>query len=102
MMWMREKGKEGRRNTSMGRTSSNDQIHRAEAEPKRKNAWTKVMKGRERDRDENVPNNQVQSSRRKSQLRRLVGFFFVKPKNLTNVSFDFTSGAEVCTSHILR
>lgn len=85
----------------MGRENSNGQIHRAETEPKRKRC---VDKNHETNIGEsgNVPSSEAQSSRRKSQLRQLVGFFFVRPKNFTKVSFDLTSGAEVCTSHILR
>jgi hypothetical protein len=86
----------------MGCKGSNGQIHRAGGRGRRGKMRRQKDHEMEGDMNGNVANNEVQSSRRKSQLRQLVGFFFVRPKIFTKVSFDLTSGAEVCTSHILR
>ena len=82
---------------------SSDRIHTAETkESKRSEKCAARIYGMNMDRNAGIPNTEVQSSRRKSQFWRFVGFFLVKPKSFTKVSLDLTSGAEVRTSHILR
>ena len=78
-----------------------DRIHRAGTKESKRSESAQPEEMRI-DKNVGIPNAEVQSSRRKSQLWRFVGFFLVKPKSFTKVSLDLTSGAEVRTSHILR
>ena len=79
-----------------------DRIHRAETKGSKRSESAQPEYEMRIDKNVGIPNAEVQSSRRKSQLWRFVGFFLVKPKSFTKVSLDLTSGAEVRTSHILR